>query len=138
MCFSVVRLIMAYVSKSKKLTELSITVYGYYHYSGAAKAVNAARQVSDTAEQLKNKAVSATPSPKAILGFVRSAAHSYAGAFPGAGSLVDSTVKHHVCGDDLYKLKLLACSLTRSTRLQSRTAQRSSVSSSKAFSVRFK
>lgn len=113
---------------------LLLLVYGYYHYSGAAKAINAARQVSDTAEQLKNKAVSATPSPKAILGFVRSAAHSYAGAFPGAGSLVDSTVRqHHLCGDDLYKLKRVACSLTRSIRSLSRMVQRSSVSSSKAF-----
>lgn len=72
--------------------DCTCSVYGYYHFSGAKKAVDSARQVSETAKQLKDKAAQATPSPKAILGFVRSAAHSYAGAFPGGSSLVDSTV----------------------------------------------
>jgi len=55
----------------------NLTVYGYYHFSGAKTAVNSVRQMTQTAQDLKEKAVASTPSPKAMLGFIRSAALSY-------------------------------------------------------------
>ena len=54
-------------------------VYGYYHFSGAKTAVNTVRQMSQTAESLKNKAVEATPSVKSMMHFLRQAAYSYTG-----------------------------------------------------------
>merc|ERR1712093_672750 len=65
--------------------------YGYYYFSGAKTAVDSVRTVSQTAKDVKNKAVQSTPSPKAMIGFIRSAVHTYAAAIPGAGYLVDST-----------------------------------------------
>merc|ERR1711939_58280 len=65
--------------------------YGYYYFSGAKTAVDSVRTVSQTAKDVKNKAVQSIPSPKAMIGFIRSAVHTYAAAIPGAGYLVDST-----------------------------------------------
>ncbi|CAD6580787.1 MAG: hypothetical protein CYPHOPRED_001360 [Cyphobasidiales sp. Tagirdzhanova-0007] len=66
-------------------------IYGYYHFSGAKTAVNTVKQLSSATNDLKEKAKASTPSPKAMLGFVRSAAISYTAAFPGASHLVNST-----------------------------------------------
>lgn len=66
-------------------------IYGYYHFSGAKTAVNTVRQMSQTAESLKNKAVEATPSVKSMMHFLRQAAYSYTAAFPGAKHAVDLT-----------------------------------------------
>ena len=56
-----------------------LSVYGYYHYSGAKSAVDTVRSATQTATQLKDKAKQSVPSSSAMLGMVRSAAHSYAG-----------------------------------------------------------
>lgn len=55
-----------------------IPVYGYYHVSGTKKRMDQLRQVSETFTSVKDKAVQATPSPKAAINFLRSVANSYA------------------------------------------------------------
>lgn len=60
-------------------TLCSPVVYGYYHVSGAKKRMDQLHSVSETFTQVKDKAVQATPSPKAAINFLKSVANSYAG-----------------------------------------------------------
>lgn len=128
-------------------------VYGYYHFSGAKTAVNSVRQMSQTAESLKNKAVEATPSVKSMMHFLRQAAYSYTGlsflcvsgmprgtsltqilptspaAFPGAKHAVDLTVRGLLHNSNVVlsreaDLAFPPHSSTRLTRSQRRMDQR--------------
>lgn len=65
--------------------------YAWYHISGAKKVVETARITIETLESAKEKVVTATPSPTAALGFVRSTISSYAAFLPaGTKETLDS------------------------------------------------
>ncbi|GAA5827949.1 hypothetical protein JCM5353_007755 [Sporobolomyces roseus] len=63
--------------------------YGYYHYSGAAKAVNTARSITDGAANAKNKLMENTPSGKEAIKLAKSIAKTYAAAIPGGAYAID-------------------------------------------------
>ncbi|GAA6061570.1 hypothetical protein JCM10212_001102 [Sporobolomyces blumeae] len=65
-------------------------LYGYYHYSGAAKAVATARSLTEGATSAKNKLMENTPSGKEALNLAKSIAKSYAVAIPGGSAMIDS------------------------------------------------
>jgi len=67
------------ISDGNKSTDERIAaVYGYYVASGTKQRMDQLRQVSETFTNVKDKAVQATPSPKAAIGFLKSVANSYA------------------------------------------------------------
>ncbi|GAA6021016.1 hypothetical protein JCM11491_005965 [Sporobolomyces phaffii] len=63
--------------------------YGYYHYSGAAKAVATARSLTDGAANAKNKILESTPSGKEAIKLAKSVAKTYAAAIPGGAYAID-------------------------------------------------
>ncbi|GAA5932436.1 uncharacterized protein JCM15063_001225 [Sporobolomyces koalae] len=63
--------------------------YGYYHYSGAAKAVSTARSLADGAANAKSKILENTPSGKEAIKLAKSVAKTYAAAIPGGSYAVD-------------------------------------------------
>ncbi|GAA5950047.1 hypothetical protein JCM3765_004175 [Sporobolomyces pararoseus] len=65
--------------------------YGYYHYSGAAKAVATARSISDGAANAKNKILESTPSGQEAIKFAKSIAKTYASTIPGGAYAVDQS-----------------------------------------------
>lgn len=65
--------------------------YGYYHYSGAAKAVATARSITDGAANAKNKILESTPSGQEAIKFAKSIAKSYASAIPGGAYAIDQS-----------------------------------------------
>lgn len=72
--------------------------YGYYHFSGAKTAVNAARQaksyVDYGSEQLKQSLQQATPdSAEGVIAKLKEIAQNYAGWVPGGRAYVDSAFK---------------------------------------------
>lgn len=65
--------------------------YAWYHISGVKKVVETAKSTIETFETAKDKVVTATPSPTAALGFVRSTISSYAAFLPkGTKETLDS------------------------------------------------
>ncbi|TCD69275.1 hypothetical protein EIP91_008210 [Steccherinum ochraceum] len=66
--------------------------YAYYHFSGAKKAVDAAKATKayfdQTAQTIKEKA---PKNPNEAVAFLRSVAKSYLGMVPGASTYVDTT-----------------------------------------------
>ncbi|KAI0342149.1 hypothetical protein BDW22DRAFT_1484995 [Trametopsis cervina] len=85
-------------------------VYGFYHFSGAKKAVDGAKAASTYYQQTKSAIVEKAPkNPNEALQFLRSIAKSYAGIIPGASTYVDSTFDsldelHDTHGDELNKI----------------------------------
>ncbi|KAI0690907.1 hypothetical protein BC835DRAFT_1417494 [Cytidiella melzeri] len=84
--------------------------YGYYHFSGAKKAVDASKVVHAYYQQTKATVAEKAPkSPSEALQYLRSVAKSYAGIIPGASSYVDSTFDsldelHNTHGEELNKI----------------------------------
>lgn len=76
--FSDVRSIGTIEEEENIVLMLYATVYGYYVASGTKQRMDQLRQVSETFTNVKDKAVQATPSPKAAIGFLKSVANSYA------------------------------------------------------------
>jgi hypothetical protein len=91
-------------------TDPHLLVYGYYHFSGAKKAVDASKAAHAYYQQTKATIAQNTPkSPNEALQFLRGVAKSYAGIIPGASSYVDSTFDsldelHDTHGEELNKI----------------------------------
>lgn len=64
-------------------------MYGWYSFSGTKKTVNTTQSAISQAQQIKNKAIQATPDAAVLLGFIRSTAKSYTSAVPGADTFID-------------------------------------------------
>lgn len=64
--------------------------YGYYYFSGAREAVNAASSTKNQFNKIKQSIQESAPEPNEALKWLRSTATSYAAFVPGAKAYVDS------------------------------------------------
>ncbi|EJT99689.1 hypothetical protein DACRYDRAFT_23741 [Dacryopinax primogenitus] len=66
-------------------------IYGYYHWSGAAKFVQGAQKFRDSAVQARDKALKNVPSTSQAIAYLRQTAHAYTLLIPGGKKYVDET-----------------------------------------------
>ncbi|THH32506.1 hypothetical protein EUX98_g1698 [Antrodiella citrinella] len=73
-------------------TVVILGAYGYYHFSGAKKAIDAAKATKTYLEQTTQAIKEKAPkNPNEAVAFLRSVAKSYLGVVPGASAYVDTT-----------------------------------------------
>lgn len=86
------------------------TVYTYYHFSGAKKAVDSAKSAHQYFTQAKASIKENAPkNPNEVIEFLRKIAHSQLSFIPGASSYVDATLDsldelHEAHGDEVNNI----------------------------------